>query len=678
MTGDPGSMVRWCSVVAAMLACACESPRPAVQTQTTEQLSTAQLAALGPPFHQCPAAGLDSGCAILLVISENGSLRVLSDPLQNPFDGIEDTLVGVVNLSSFPVRGIPLKGTQAIFDFDGDGLCSFIPMPPGTCVTGYEGPGVTFTVTSPTEGTVNFTNDLQPDEHRYFSLEEAVQVACPDVAVTRIRQFDAPWGCHVYANHDDDTTCTGGAKNGQGCSIDADCGAGAQCCVAEGVCQGGTNKGGTCASHTDCPGGKCKKNTIGALGCALTSSTMIINTAGGHTGAGAALTPQDLNDWLIDNDGYDLANDVKWYKIPEAAKNFGATLSYADAPTDDAGNSTRDDFTLDQYLCGGSPPVLAQPGHFVVATGQRSTPNCEVNYAIADPGYDRSDLDNKAYNCDYSSLRLFQRGGQPLAQLYFRVHSPVEIVVTDPAGRATGLDPHAGQRRHEIPRSTYYREQLANDEDPALDGEPEVKVLEVHQATDGRYRLHALGTADGPFTIEIDGVSREGVTVTSVVTGTASASSDAGYSIDYANGAIVVTPDNRPPDCTNAAPTVASLWPPDHSLMPVAIQGITDADGDPVGVTITSISQDEPLDAPGSGNTCPDAAGVGTATAQLRAERTGNGDGRVYHIGFVARDGRGGECQSQVTVCVPHDQGHGASCGDQGGSFDATGPCATH
>jgi len=106
----------------------------------------------------------------------------------------------------------------------------------------------------------------------------------------------------------------------------------------------------------------------------------------------------------------------------------------------------------------------------------------------------------------------------------------------------------------------------------------------------------------------------------------------------------------------------------------VSVVGVTDPDGDPVTITITGISQDEPLNRGGSGNTCPEATGVGTATASLRAEREGGGDGRVYHLSFAADDGRGGRCTGTVTVCVPHDQGAGRVCVDQGPLVDSTGP----
>ena len=128
---------------------------------------------------------------------------------------------------------------------------------------------------------------------------------------------------------------------------------------------------------------------------------------------------------------------------------------------------------------------------------------------------------------------------------------------------------------------------------------------------------------------------------------------------------------NVPPDCRGAAPDPPELWPPDHSFVPIDVVGVTDADGDPITLTVLSIFQDEPTDSLGDGSSCPDATGTGSPTASLRSERAGQGDGRVYHLRFVADDGRGGTCEGEVTVCVPHDQGRGATCVDQGPLFDS-------
>jgi hypothetical protein len=133
---------------------------------------------------------------------------------------------------------------------------------------------------------------------------------------------------------------------------------------------------------------------------------------------------------------------------------------------------------------------------------------------------------------------------------------------------------------------------------------------------------------------------------------------------------------NRPPDCGGAAASLAQLWPPDHQFDDISITGVTDPDGDPVTIAITGIRQDEPVNGLGDGTTCPDGSGIGTSTASVRAERTGDpnvpGDGRVYHVRFSASDGRGGSCLGEVTTCVPHDQRPGHACIDEGALFDST------
>ncbi len=130
---------------------------------------------------------------------------------------------------------------------------------------------------------------------------------------------------------------------------------------------------------------------------------------------------------------------------------------------------------------------------------------------------------------------------------------------------------------------------------------------------------------------------------------------------------------NRPPVCTSAQPSVSLLWPPEHAMGPIAIQGVSDPDGDPVTVVVSGITQDEPVAGSGSGDAAPDGDGLGTAVARVRAERSGKGNGRVYSVSFVAKDDKGGQCTGIVPVCVPHDQRPGSSCTDDGQRFDSTG-----
>jgi len=136
---------------------------------------------------------------------------------------------------------------------------------------------------------------------------------------------------------------------------------------------------------------------------------------------------------------------------------------------------------------------------------------------------------------------------------------------------------------------------------------------------------------------------------------------------------ITFTPFNRSPNCSNAEAAIALLWPPDHRLVPVEIVGVTDPDGDQVTITVTGVTQDEPLNVQADGSTCPDAV-IANGSAQVRAERSGRGNGRVYVISFTANDGRGGSCDGAVAVCVPHDRNQ-VVCTDDGQVFNSLGPC---
>ena len=64
------------------------------------------------------------------------------------------------------------------------------------------------------------------------------------------------------------------------------------------------------------------------------------------------------------------------------------------------------------------------------------------------------------------------------------------------------------------------------------------------------------------------------------------------------------------------------------------------------------MSSNEPVDADG------DWLITGNLTLNLRAERLGNGTGRVYTITVQCMDSSGNSTTKNVTVNVPHDQGH--------------------
>jgi hypothetical protein len=139
-------------------------------------------AAAVPLFPQCPAAGLNTGCQFLITINSGGSLSVAQDtnaPNNGPYDGSEDTMVGVVNNSGGPVSSITLSSSTDIFGFDDDGPCNALaPFATGCSSdpSGYGGPGVFFSGinTAGTAGTVVFTPPLANGASAWFGLEGAL------------------------------------------------------------------------------------------------------------------------------------------------------------------------------------------------------------------------------------------------------------------------------------------------------------------------------------------------------------------------------------------------------------------------------------------------------------------------------------------------------------------------
>lgn len=136
----------------------------------------------------------------------------------------------------------------------------------------------------------------------------------------------------------------------------------------------------------------------------------------------------------------------------------------------------------------------------------------------------------------------------------------------------------------------------------------------------------------------------------------------------------VELPTNEAPDCSAAQPNPSMLWPPNHKMTTVSVTGITDPDLDPLAITVTGVTQDEPVKGKGSGNTSPDAVVHPDGTVDLRAERTGAAphNGRVYELSVTATDPDGLFCERKVQVCVPHDQSDPHECVDDGQNYDST------
>lgn len=103
------------------------------------------------------------------------------------------------------------------------------------------------------------------------------------------------------------------------------------------------------------------------------------------------------------------------------------------------------------------------------------------------------------------------------------------------------------------------------------------------------------------------------------------------------------------------------LWPPNHQLVDVTAQlKVVDTCDPNVVVTLVSVTSNEPDNGLGDGDTAGDIQGATLGTDdrafQLRAERSGQGSGRVYTVVYRARDASANASTASGEVRVPKNR----------------------
>jgi hypothetical protein len=139
--------------------------------------------------------------------------------------------------------------------------------------------------------------------------------------------------------------------------------------------------------------------------------------------------------------------------------------------------------------------------------------------------------------------------------------------------------------------------------------------------------------------------------------------------------------DNTPPTITLNGQTI-SLWPPNHQYETVRVSdlvaGASDNCDPGVGlasVYISLVTSDEAENSKGDGNTLQDMVlAADCKSVQLRSEREGGGNGRVYTITFKVRDASGNVATATAKVTVPQNQ-NGSPAVDDGAQYFVAGIC---
>ncbi|HEX8136386.1 MAG TPA: tandem-95 repeat protein [Pyrinomonadaceae bacterium] len=131
------------------------------------------------------------------------------------------------------------------------------------------------------------------------------------------------------------------------------------------------------------------------------------------------------------------------------------------------------------------------------------------------------------------------------------------------------------------------------------------------------------------------------------------------------------------------APTIVSngqmisLWPPDKQYHAISVADLVlsasdscDAGVNLNSVVIEKVTSDEGSPASGDIIIAGDCKSV-----QLKADRNGGGNGRVYTITFRVRDAAGNSTTLARQVSVQHDQGSGSNAVDSGVAYTVTSSC---
>ncbi|MHA2027888.1 MAG: hypothetical protein ACW99A_12190 [Candidatus Kariarchaeaceae archaeon] len=135
------------------------------------------------------------------------------------------------------------------------------------------------------------------------------------------------------------------------------------------------------------------------------------------------------------------------------------------------------------------------------------------------------------------------------------------------------------------------------------------------------------------------------------------------YDWDLVNITIV---DTTAPELVYYTTENTILWPPNHKYHTIniadyliSVRDICDADIGPEDVVITHVTSDEPEDVNGNGDgkTFDDIVITGDQTVDLRSERQGKGNGRVYTIHFEVVDGENNVATGSIIIEVPHNVG---------------------
>jgi hypothetical protein len=308
-----------------------------------------------------------------------------------------------------------------------------------------------------------------------------------------------------------------------------------------------------------------------------------------------------------------------------AAFPLGTTTVTAQA-TDASGNIQVGTFTV--TVVDTEPPVITVPTNMIVAAdfGQCSA---VVSYTVTL----RDNAPGATLACTPPSGSVFPKGT-----------TTVLCIATDAAANAI---------------SASFTVTVVDLQKPVLNLPANITVLIASNETSAVVNYNPTAT-DNCSIPTVVSTPPSGSTFAVGVTTVTTTATDADGNVTTGSFTVTIKQDtggdNEPPVIISITPSKKVLWPPNHKMIPITIAvKATDDSGKKVTSRIVSVTSNEPDNGLGDGDTAGDWNITGPLKVQLRAERSGLGNDRIYTITIESKDEAGNITYGTTTVTAPHD-----------------------
>jgi len=141
-------------------------------------------------------------------------------------------------------------------------------------------------------------------------------------------------------------------------------------------------------------------------------------------------------------------------------------------------------------------------------------------------------------------------------------------------------------------------------------------------------------------------------------------------------GGTLTVVDTTLPTITLNGNSIA-LWPPNKTYRTINVTDfvVSASDGCDSSLNINNVVISKVTSDEGTSSSGDIIIAANCKSVQLRQDRNGNGDGRVYTITFRVRDASGNTTTASAKVTVPHDQGQGINAVDSGIAYTINSGC---